>query len=114
MGARKNIGKAFHNFGDELSHMIIKRLFGRRVKWSSLEECELIAIGSLLNAAFNKSQTNKIKVWGSGFIEEGNDNDLKNLSNFEFHAVRGHVTKNRLGLENIALGDPRIAYELSF
>ena len=95
-----------------MSHIIIRKLFGYRIKLTPLDSCELISVGSLMNNALEVVENNNVAVWGSGFIQEGRDNDLRNISKFKFHAVRGPITKDRLSLTNVILGDPALLTNL--
>lgn len=100
------------NFGDELTPLIIERLFNRRCKWSPPSECDVVGAGSIIEILERESHGNHVKVWGSGFIESGGINKSKNLT---FHAVRGKHSQARAGKStNIALGDPALLLPLVF
>jgi hypothetical protein len=103
------------NFGDELSPEIIEYITGRKVQKVNNKKCELIALGSILDNQFKlyNKFNDKFKsligrptyVWGSGVIS----NETKGKTYFRPLALRGHLTKNKIGIEsveNIPLGDP--------
>ncbi|MDA7759030.1 polysaccharide pyruvyl transferase family protein [Amylibacter sp.] len=112
---RSSTGKL--NFGDELSPEIVSFVSGRRVRRVSRNQCDLIAIGSILDkqcSLQNKFQ-NKIRliisrpvfVWGSGLISD----KQKRKPAFIPLALRGKLTKNNLSLGpelDIPLGDPAL------
>lgn len=100
-----------HNFGDEVSSLIIKKVFGRRVEWASPEECELTAAGSIIEILQHESRQNPIQVWGSGFIQTGKNTTADNL---KFCAVRGKISAKRIGENTIALGDPGLLMPRAF
>lgn len=118
------------NFGDCLNLAILRQLFKAEVTSANQLDCNLLAIGSLLeqflwnkkrNVRFfkNKYLKAKMSVWGSGFISPPNTLVKRpdNLSEMfyrrmNFLAVRGEITKSRVEkilnkkLDNIVLGDP--------
>ena len=99
------------NFGDALSPIIVNRITGKKVIYSSILKCELIAIGSILDIYFRWRALRSILgfnrnlvVWGSGFIKQGRELDAIGLS---IAAVRGPNTVARLNLSsNTTMGDP--------
>ncbi len=93
-----------HNFGDEFSVELIQKLLGYNVEWADVDNCELMAIGSIIEVANNNKNKHKIKVWGSGFIKESNEDAAKNL---DFLAVRGELTRARIK-KDVPLGDPGV------
>jgi len=97
-------GKDMHNFGDEITADIVRKIFGFKSEWASMRECELIGSGSIINIAQFDAMGNNIKVWGSGFTAPGNNDNLKNL---DFYAVRGKKTMRRIS-KTVPLGDPGI------
>lgn len=97
------------NFGDEISAPIIERLTGSRVEWSSLDECELVAAGSVLATVAAKRQEQP-RIWGTGFMHPSNsDNSAPQIA---ANAVRGALSLRRVNSANVsgdvALGDPGI------
>jgi pyruvyltransferase len=91
------------NFGDEITPLIIERLFGKQCVWSPPNECEVAGAGSILEILQTSSNGNPIRVWGSGFIKKGEVNQNSNLN---FLAVRGKLTLDRVnneGNDGIAL-----------
>lgn len=94
------------NFGDEITPEIILSIFGYRTEWASIEKCEIIGAGSILETAI-ESNNKSIKVWGSGFIlppEKGKTK--KDISNLDYYVVRGEKTRSRINKSHIPLGDP--------
>jgi pyruvyltransferase len=96
------------NFGDEVTRCLIPRLFGRRVRWASPDNCDLVGAGSVLSEVYQNKKDNTPYVWGSGFIEE--DTVTVDTNDFRFLSVRGNITRNRIkGIDKgakISLGDP--------
>ncbi len=101
------------NFGDVLNDVIL-RSFGCKYQHSPYNECNFLAIGSVLDNVVSDSNDRKsgtISVWGSGFIKrrEGREFFNKRVTIF---ALRGIFSKMRceniLGtrLSNMPLGDP--------
>jgi hypothetical protein len=102
------------NFGDEITPYIVRSIWGRSCKWAKPEECDLAGAGSIIEMLQRKSNGKTIRVWGSGFIrqEEEENGSRKNLT---FYAVRGPVSLARIGRsDGVALGDPGILANLVF
>ncbi|MCL2618978.1 MAG: glycosyltransferase [Defluviitaleaceae bacterium] len=98
------------NFGDELTTIIIERLFGLGCVYASAEECELIGIGSILHR-FDK-RDREIAVWGSGRMMPGAAVQGKRLN---FLAVRGLLTRGKVpGGGGLPMGDPGLLVNLAF
>lgn len=91
------------NFGDQLSPLIVECVSGRPVEHASVDKCDLVALGSLLQRVKNHWWSRRLHIWGAGFIEDG-----KKLScRHHVHALRGPLSAERLGLsEPVAYGDP--------
>ncbi len=114
------------NFGDELTGLLLARLFGRATVPVRLEEAELIGAGSILDAYARhlgsisrweraKQQArelihrppSELHVWGSGAMLA--DSSTRWPQEPVYHAVRGKLTACRLGkAAPVALGDPGI------
>lgn len=91
------------NFGDWLSPLLVSTLSGREVIHAKPQECDLVAIGSVLQRIKNHWWNRQLHIWGSGFISA--QEPVK--SRHEYHAVRGKETARLLPEANIkALGDP--------
>ncbi|MDB5175446.1 MAG: hypothetical protein JWM81_304 [Candidatus Saccharibacteria bacterium] len=99
------------NFGDELTPIIMERLFGRKAVWADPSQCELASTGSILELLGELSVGNTINVWGSGFIRQGPSNQAQN---YVFHAVRGKRSRERLQNNQVAVGDPALLLPLIF
>lgn len=98
------------NFGDSMSPLIVEMMAGRPVRYAPPENCDLIAMGSLLDKVEKKKlkrllrfRFDPIRVWGSGaFCVE--PVTRRGLAPF---AVRGHLTRQALQLpQEMSLGDP--------
>lgn len=95
------------NFGDQLSPLLIRNLFGASVKYSGIGAADMVAVGSILEGAQNLAET-RPWIWGSGFIEPGgpwNGSDVTVL------ALRGALSMERFvqaGYPEVPLGDPGI------
>lgn len=100
------------NFGDEITPIIIKKIFHRRVVWRDPRECDVAAIGSILKGVSDRAGGHHVKIWGSGLIEDIPKASYNNLS---FYAVRGKLTRNRISniKDNVALGDPALLLPLA-
>lgn len=91
------------NFGDWLSPLIVEIVSGRPVVHAPLDQCELVAIGSLIEALLNSPRSEPVQLWGTGFINEGPPTADRRL---RVAALRGPLTAGRFeNLEETALGD---------
>lgn len=99
------------NFGDEITPLLIERLFSLKCEWAEPKDCELIGAGSIIQIVQQLAGDNHVKVWGSGFIQPGDPNDKPNL---QFYAVRGKSSRERTGKPDIALGDPGLLTSLVY
>lgn len=99
------------NFGDELTPILIERLFNIKTAWKEPNNCEVIGAGSIIEVVDELSNGHKLSVWGSGFIKPGGKYSGSNMT---FHAVRGMETLSRIQGENVALGDPGLLTSLAF
>lgn len=93
-----------HNFGDEVTKDIIGNIFGYRYQLTDIDNCELVAAGSILEIVRDRLGDNNIKVWGSGMMWAHGEVASKNV---DVRALRGYVTSARYGLK-CATGDPGI------
>lgn len=119
------MSNGFNNLGDVLNKYILEKLMRGNCIQSSVEECNLIAIGSILDQFFFVNKNNeydksiKLNVWGSGFIsdfESLKEIDASVLPQFrrelKIYALRGKLSQKRcekmlnVKLNKIALGDP--------
>lgn len=91
------------NFGDEVSRLVVEEITGQPVRWRPLRQADMVSVGSILNAVF-KAQVTPM-VLGSGVRNP--EAPLAGVSDIRFLSVRGHLTRERLGLDNSTLlGDP--------
>lgn len=97
------------NFGDWLSPMLCEVISGRPTVYAKPDQCDLVAIGSILHRLKNHFWTRAVNVWGSGLIEEIRPFKTRH----HIHAVRGHLTaKTILNCSPPALGDPGLLCNL--
>lgn len=97
------------NFGDALSPLICEAVSGRKIKFAKPSQCDLIAIGSLMQRVKEGFLQKKIDVWGTGFIGEQKPHKSKHI----YHAVRGNLTKETVMINQpVALGDPGLLADL--
>lgn len=91
-----------YNFGDEFTAGLIPYLTGRRVEWAPIEKCEIVGIGSLMEAVLNNCRQD-VKTWCTSYIKEGKDKNLP----YNIHplATRGKNSAKRMMLPNIPIGD---------
>lgn len=91
------------NFGDWLSPKIVEVVSGRAVEYSTIERCDLVAVGSLLQRVKNRPWSRRLHIWGTGFIQ-----DSKPVRSRHYvHALRGPLSSRMLGqANNVAFGDP--------
>jgi hypothetical protein len=98
------------NFGDALSPLICEHLAGRPVVWASVERCDLLAVGSLMQRVKEGFWRHRINIWGSGFI----DSAKQHRSRHHYHALRGKFSAAIInGLNpDLPLGDPGLLANL--
>ncbi|GAB3578160.1 polysaccharide pyruvyl transferase family protein [Calidifontibacter terrae] len=103
------------NFGDQLSPLVLRHVFGATLKQSGLSQVDLVSLGSILE--WLEQSTNRLRphVWGSGFIEDGGSWAGPPV---RLHAVRGELSRERMraaaGRRSIALGDPGMLVDAVF
>jgi pyruvyltransferase len=102
------------NFGDELSREIVERLSGKKVYWADKDSCEMVAIGSLLQAILSRKSDNRVVVWGTGLMFDDQSSISYDSSATDIRAVRGKLTAGKLGLEHKAVGDPGLLADLLY
>lgn len=90
------------NFGDCLSPLIVECISGRKVRHAPPDQCDLMAIGSLLQRAKNHWWNRRIHIWGTGYIESGK----VITSRHYIHALRGPSSAARLNSAVTVFGDP--------
>jgi len=101
------------NFGDELSHEIVKRIIGYTPRRPLKREKKLLALGSIMHLA----NDNDI-VWGTGVNGKAIELDLHKFTCLDVRAVRGPLTRQFLLERNIPCpeiyGDPALLMPLLF
>ncbi len=91
------------NFGDWLSPDICSLLSGRKVVHAPINDCTLVAVGSLLQRLKENFWNRRINVWGSGFIAQCPPRESRHY----IHAVRGTFSAQQLKMPHLeSTGDP--------
>lgn len=116
--------KENRNFGDLLSRALLSKLLGEDVFYANVENCEVVAIGSLLDTflvskgkilkRFKGFIKPRVKVWGTGFISEASIANRYLKRRCEIFALRGMISLDRLSMlrgdcyihNDVVLGDP--------
>ena len=99
------------NFGDSLSPLLVSLLAGKAVEYADPHQCDIVAIGSILDKVIAKRWKRKISfrsepivVWGTGSFSA--DSLLKSYK-FNIKAVRGPLTRMAMDLDTqTPIGDP--------
>lgn len=95
------------NFGEIITPLIIKRMFGLRCTWAHPNQCAIAGAGSIMEVLTAAREGNRPIVWGSGFIAEGDNN--VDVDEFDTRALRGMESWKRIEGEperTILFGDP--------
>lgn len=91
------------NFGDWLSPEIVAHLSGRKVEHSSIDKCDILAVGSLLQRVKEGFFKRQINVWGTGYIDQPEQKKSRHI----YHAVRGKQSAAAIKNAQIdSFGDP--------
>lgn len=100
------------NFGDELTPVLIRDVFGRDCTWASPELCDLAGAGSIVEFLVETRGTNRPVIWGSGFMRDGDS--VVSDRDFQICAVRGRLSKRRVAASErtVAVGDPGLLASL--
>lgn len=99
--------KEHGNFGDEITRLIIEKIFKKKVVWASPEECTIVGAGSVIDYVLETMQKNRPYLWGTGFIKESDSRIGKET--FGVAALRGKLSLGRADVTYpVALGDPGI------
>jgi len=97
------------NYGDKLGPAIIQALSGQQVQFCSIEDADILAIGSVLETWFwpHDSWSHYSGfIWGVGRMLGKHPIQFRNA---RFAAVRGHLTEHSLSssiITPVAVGDP--------
>ena len=104
------------NFGDEITIPILDRIFGVEALPVDLKDAELLGAGSTLEFYVRKMGRppawkkflwrSDLHVWGTGTLFD--KHEIGWPQRLQFHALRGSLTAQRVGINDIALGDPGI------
>ncbi len=99
----RNLKKGRKNVGDWLSPVLVQHLSGCDVVYAAPNDCDLIAIGSMLQRVKHHFWNRRIHVWGTGFIAP----QKMVPSRHYYHAIRGHESAALIKNAVIpAFGDP--------
>lgn len=91
------------NFGDQLSAWLVQRLTGEPVHRAGRADAQLVAAGSVLQHLHASGFSGYI--WGTGLISDSYGSP--HLPGATYTAVRGHLTREALGLAaDLPVGDP--------
>jgi len=103
-------GKPLCNFGDELSPLLVSKVLGRRVRWSSADKADLVAVGSVIEYVAKRTRNAPV-VWGTG-IRDHIGPEMRERVRSQvggFLAVRGRRSIGELGLDPATpIGDPGV------
>lgn len=95
------------NFGDELTPQITPEISNVECTWAHPKRSELIGAGSILEMVQAQGAPDGLKVWGSGYILPPKRRRKFNNPDFDFYAVRGRLTLDRICPgRRVVLGDP--------
>ncbi|QGP89345.1 hypothetical protein GKZ92_17930 [Gordonia sp. 135] len=95
------------NFGDELTARLVPEISEISCTWAHPKRSEFIGAGSILEMVQAAGAPRGLKVWGSGFIQEPKRKRKYDFPDFDFYAVRGKLTLDRVRADRrVALGDP--------
>lgn len=95
---------------------LLRELFNLETRYVTAAKAELIGVGSILDSYHRKMRKREsvplhkrrpwrqLHVWGSGFMDSTGEPLWPQSVNY--HAVRGKLTRSRIGTEDIAIGDP--------
>ena len=96
------------NFGDALSELVVARVSGRAIEHAGAANCDLLAIGSLLQVLRRKHKAPRADgarpwIWGAGMLTPIRSDFLDNV---QVALLRGPVSAAILGIRAKAFGDP--------
>lgn len=96
------------NLGDHINKIIIEACSGKEVVRADRNNCDLVAIGSVLwKVLENNGQSKKLHVWGTGLMAHWDYKSKYAYKNVDYCAVRGNFTAAVVGLPDfIPKGDP--------
>lgn len=91
------------NFGDFLNPLLVEMVSGRPVEYTPIDQCDMIAIGSIVELAVQSTRVDPIYLWGTGLIREG---PIIEDARLHCTALRGHMTAQKIkGAGGVPLGD---------
>ena len=104
------------NYGDALMTPLLRTLFDIEPEYVPMDKAELIGVGSILDSyhrgrstwqrLINSWPRRDLHVWGSGFMNVGGKPWWP--QRVHIHAVRGPLSREKVGLPIIPLGDPAL------
>jgi hypothetical protein len=98
------------NFGDVMSRHLLRNVFGQEVEYCEIDNCEMIAVGSIIEYLLRRRLYNEepAYIWGSGFLH--NDVTTLDFADAKICLLRGELTLARTVNipvdKTIPLGDP--------
>lgn len=104
------------NFGDELTALMISKLTGIDVHWTSLKNPCLVGAGSVLGWVDSEPCQGSRVIWGTGLMHE---ESRVSLPHDRIVSVRGTLTRDRIdsrysASNDIGLGDPGLLASEAF
>ncbi len=95
---------SLRNFGDEITPIIVEKIWGIKCHWTRLADCKLVGAGSVLELLDDYGPRKRfVHVWGSGYIKDGASAHTR--TNVKYSLVRGPLTGSRIGAD-VPYGDP--------
>ncbi len=94
------------NFGDQLSPILLRDLFGARSRAVGMNAADFVSVGSILGWLEESTNPLRPHVWGSGFIEDGGPWGGPTV---RVHALRGQLSRERMRAE---IGRRRIVIDV--
>lgn len=94
------------NLGDEISRILLERLFEVQVKWSEVADADFVGAGSVLQNVIGRERRRPVEIVGTGFNLPREA--LAVPSAVRVHSVRGFLTRESLELprvNEVSVGD---------
>jgi len=102
------------NFGDAISPLIVAHLARRPVEHAGATQCDVLAIGSLLQVMrrnYREPRADGVRpwIWGAGLLRAVPTDFLDNV---QVALLRGPITAAILGIKADGYGDPGLLMPL--
>lgn len=99
--------KEHGNFGDEITRLLIAKIFNKKTVWAPSSQCDIVGAGSIIDHVLETKGNNRPCLWGAGFIKESDSRIGEET--FGIAALRGKLSLSRADVTYpVALGDPGI------